>query len=99
MRYLRFLGEVDASEESMRHVVSGSLPKSERAHFCYEAGTVMQLIKALPIEKPSPTKNLHGRTPTPEVDEEDPFLVLDVREIEAREGAPDLTLDLSQRIQ
>jgi hypothetical protein len=45
----------------------------------------MQLIQTLRIEKPSPTKNLHGRTPIPEVDEDDAFLVPDVFEIKAHE--------------
>jgi hypothetical protein len=32
-----------------------------------------------------PTKNLHGRTPIPEVDEDHPFIVPDIREIKAHE--------------
>lgn len=35
---VRFLGEVDASLESMRQVVKRIAAKCERAHFCYEAG-------------------------------------------------------------
>jgi transposase len=35
---VRFLGEVDASEESMRRVVKRIAAKYERVHFCYEAG-------------------------------------------------------------
>ena len=35
---VRFIGEVDASEESMRRVVKRLTAKGERAHFCYEAG-------------------------------------------------------------
>ena len=35
---VRFLGEVDASEESMRRVVKRIAAKHDRAHFCYEAG-------------------------------------------------------------
>ncbi|MBV9511520.1 MAG: IS110 family transposase [Caulobacteraceae bacterium] len=35
---VRFIGEVDASEESMRRVVKRLVAGCERAHFCYEAG-------------------------------------------------------------
>jgi transposase len=35
---VRYLGEVDASEESMRRVVRRIATKHERVHFCYEAG-------------------------------------------------------------
>jgi transposase len=35
---VRFLGEVDASEESMRRVVKRITRNGEQAHFCYEAG-------------------------------------------------------------
>lgn len=35
---VRFVGEVDASEESMRRVVKRIAATSERVHFCYEAG-------------------------------------------------------------
>jgi transposase len=35
---VRFIGEVDASQESMRRVVKRLTAKGERAHFCYEAG-------------------------------------------------------------
>lgn len=35
---VRFVGEVDASEESMRRVVKRIATTCERAHFCYEAG-------------------------------------------------------------
>ncbi|MBS7707973.1 IS110 family transposase [Chelatococcus asaccharovorans] len=35
---VRFLGEVDAAEESMRRAVKRLTAKGERAHFCYEAG-------------------------------------------------------------
>lgn len=35
---VRFVGEVDASAESMRRVVKRIATTSERAHFCYEAG-------------------------------------------------------------
>jgi transposase len=35
---VRFLGEVDASEQSMRRLVQRIALKHERAHFCYEAG-------------------------------------------------------------
>jgi transposase len=35
---VRFVGEVDASEESMRRVVKRIAASCERAHFCYEAG-------------------------------------------------------------
>jgi transposase len=33
----RYLGDVDASEESMRRLVKRIAAKHERAHFCYEA--------------------------------------------------------------
>jgi len=35
---VRFMGEVDASEESMRRVVKRLTAKGEQAQFCYEAG-------------------------------------------------------------
>src|ERR1700693_1547960 len=35
---VRYLGEVDASEESMRRLVKRIAAKHERVHFCYEAG-------------------------------------------------------------
>ncbi len=35
---VRYLGEVDASEESMRRLVKRIAAKHERIHFCYEAG-------------------------------------------------------------
>src|SRR5215213_3555938 len=35
---VRFLGEVDASEESMRRLVKRIAGRYARAHFCYEAG-------------------------------------------------------------
>ncbi len=35
---VRFIGEMDASEESMRRVVKRIAAGHERAHFCYEAG-------------------------------------------------------------
>ncbi len=35
---VRFVGEVDASEESMRRVVKRIAGSCDRAHFCYEAG-------------------------------------------------------------
>jgi transposase len=35
---VRFLGEVDASEESMRRVVKRIAARHKRAYFCYEAG-------------------------------------------------------------
>jgi transposase len=35
---VRYLGEVDASEESMRRLIKKITSKQERAHFCYEAG-------------------------------------------------------------
>lgn len=35
---VRFLGEVDASEESMRRVVKRIAATCDKAHFCYEAG-------------------------------------------------------------
>ena len=35
---VRFLGEVDASEESMRRVVKRLAAKHSRVQFCYEAG-------------------------------------------------------------
>jgi transposase len=35
---VRFLGEVDASEESMRRVVKRIAASCDKAHFCYEAG-------------------------------------------------------------
>lgn len=35
---VRFLGEVDPSEESMRRVVKRITEKHSRVHFCYEAG-------------------------------------------------------------
>ena len=34
---VRFLGEVDASEESMRRVVKRIAAQHGRVHFCYEA--------------------------------------------------------------
>jgi hypothetical protein len=46
---------------------------------------LMQLTQTLRIDKSSPTKNIHGRTPIPEVDEDDAFLVRDVFEIKAHE--------------
>src|SRR5215831_1125075 len=45
----------------------------------------MQLRQALFVEKPSPTKNLHGGTPIPEIDEDDPSLVADVCQIKAHD--------------
>jgi len=35
---VRFLGEVDASEESMRRLVKRIAASCDKAHFCYEAG-------------------------------------------------------------
>lgn len=35
---VRFFGEVDAAEESMRRVVKRIAASCDRAHFCYEAG-------------------------------------------------------------
>ena len=35
---VRYLGEVDASEESMRRLVKRIVAKHRQAHFCYEAG-------------------------------------------------------------
>ena len=35
---VRYLGEVDASEQGMRRVVARIAAKYERVHFCYEAG-------------------------------------------------------------
>jgi transposase len=35
---LRYLGEIDASEESMRRFVKRLASKYDRVHFCYEAG-------------------------------------------------------------
>ena len=35
---VRYLGEVDASEESMRRLVKRIAAKHQRVHFCYEAG-------------------------------------------------------------
>jgi transposase len=35
---VRFLGEVDASNHSMRRVVQGLAAKHGQIHFCYEAG-------------------------------------------------------------
>jgi transposase len=35
---VRFLGEVDASEESMRRAVKRIAAKHSRVHFCYEGG-------------------------------------------------------------
>jgi transposase len=35
---VRFIGEVDASSSSMRHIVQRIAAKFDRAHFCYEAG-------------------------------------------------------------
>src|SRR5471032_3137076 len=35
---VRFVGEVDASEENMRRVVKRIATTYERVHFCYEAG-------------------------------------------------------------
>ena len=35
---VRFIGEVDASEESMRRAVKRIAAEYDRAHFCYEAG-------------------------------------------------------------
>lgn len=35
---VRYLGEVDASEENMRRLVKRIAARHERAHFCYEAG-------------------------------------------------------------
>lgn len=35
---VRFIGEVDASEESMRRVVKRIASTCDKAHFCYEAG-------------------------------------------------------------
>jgi transposase len=35
---VRFLGEVDASQENMRRVIQRIAAKHGRAHFCYEAG-------------------------------------------------------------
>ena len=48
---VRFLGEVDASNSSMRHVVQRIASKFDRAHFCYEAGPtgygLYRLIRSL----------------------------------------------------
>ena len=35
---VRFLGEVDASAESMRRLIKRIATKHAKAHFCYEAG-------------------------------------------------------------
>ena len=35
---VRFIGEVDASDDSMRRVIQKIAAKHVRAHFCYEAG-------------------------------------------------------------
>ena len=35
---IRYLGEVDATEESMRSLIKRITSKQQRAHFCYEAG-------------------------------------------------------------
>ena len=35
---VRYLGEMDASSESMRSLVRRLAAKHERVHFCYEAG-------------------------------------------------------------
>lgn len=35
---VRFFGEVDASDPSMRRVIQRIAAKFDRAHFCYEAG-------------------------------------------------------------
>lgn len=35
---VRFVGEVDAADESMRKVVRRIAASCDRAHFCYEAG-------------------------------------------------------------
>jgi transposase len=35
---VRFVGEVDASVESMRRMVRRIAASCDRAHFCYEAG-------------------------------------------------------------
>ena len=35
---VRYLGEVDASEQGMRRVVARIAAKYDRVHFCYEAG-------------------------------------------------------------
>ena len=35
---IRFLGEVDASPESMRRIIKRIAGKYRRSHFCYEAG-------------------------------------------------------------
>jgi transposase len=48
---IRYLGEVDASEESMRRLVKRITAEHEGAHFCYEAGPIgyglYRLITAL----------------------------------------------------
>ena len=36
-RGVRFIGDVDASDESMRHLVKRIAATCDRAHFCYEA--------------------------------------------------------------
>src|SRR4051794_40673025 len=35
---IRYLGQVDASEESMRRSIKRIAARHERVHFCYEAG-------------------------------------------------------------
>lgn len=41
---VRYLGEVDATEESMRRLIKRITSKQERAHFCYEAGSVRSFV-------------------------------------------------------
>ena len=48
---VRFLGEVDASDTSMRRVIQRIAAKFDRVHFCYEAGptgySLYRLIRSL----------------------------------------------------
>jgi transposase len=48
---VRYLGEVDASDENMRRLVRRIATKHDRVHFCYEAGPtgygLYRLIAAL----------------------------------------------------
>lgn len=53
---VRFIGEVDASDESMRRVIQRIGNRFDRVHFCYEAGPtgygLYRLIRSLGHDAP-----------------------------------------------
>lgn len=44
---VRFWGEVDASDASMRHIIQRITAKFDRVHFCYEAGPTVYGLHGL----------------------------------------------------